>query len=244
MQRRHQKLVEESPSPGLIAGDPRRPSAKRPCGWSRRPATPTPARSSSSSTSSGNFYFIEVNARIQVEHPVTETGHRHRPDQGADPHRRRRAAAVQAGRHRAARRTPSSAASTPRTPARTSAPRRARSTNCASPAGSGVRFDSHVYAGLRHLAVLRLDDRQADRPPRRAERPSPPCSGPWANSTSPPSRTTIPLHLQIMDNQHFLPARWTPALSNAFCSPNRPSSLNTLTGAFSGGRRPPLRVRR
>ncbi len=72
MQRRHQKLIEESPAPHLAgrraAGDVRGGRAADQDGrlHQRR------HRASSSSTSTGNFYFIEVNARIQVEHPVTE----------------------------------------------------------------------------------------------------------------------------------------------------------------------------
>ncbi len=77
MQRRHQKVIEEAPAPGM----PRRLSDRdrRPLrgGRARRWATSARARSSSS-YENGEFYFIEMNTRVQVEHPVTELHHRRR----------------------------------------------------------------------------------------------------------------------------------------------------------------------
>ena len=71
MQRRHQKLIEESPAPQLSAA-PRRAM----CDAAVRLVKA--ANYSNAGTvefivdRDGNFYFIELNARIQVEHPVTE----------------------------------------------------------------------------------------------------------------------------------------------------------------------------
>ena len=75
LQRRHQKIIEEAPSPLL---DDRRRGRRWAARPSRRPraasATPAPARSSSSSpaTAPDEFFFMEMNTRLQVEHPVTE----------------------------------------------------------------------------------------------------------------------------------------------------------------------------
>ena len=70
-QRRYQKVLEESPSPFLTPElrDAMGEAAVRP---RARSTTSTPARSSSSSDQDGGFYFMEINTRLQVEHPVTE----------------------------------------------------------------------------------------------------------------------------------------------------------------------------
>jgi acetyl-CoA carboxylase biotin carboxylase subunit len=71
IQRRHQKLIEEAPSP-IVSDDLRRNISAR-----LRVAMGAIGYTNAGTVEflmdeKGNLYFIEVNARIQVEHPVTE----------------------------------------------------------------------------------------------------------------------------------------------------------------------------
>ena len=73
IQRRFQKIIEETPAPGLPRGHARG-------AWPRRPwrcAAQERYRGAGTiefvvDADSGAFYFLEMNTRIQVEHPVTE----------------------------------------------------------------------------------------------------------------------------------------------------------------------------
>ena len=71
LQRRHQKVIEESPSPA-ISEEQRADLTGAATSIAREVRYRSAGTCEFLLDESGEFYFLEVNARIQVEHPVTE----------------------------------------------------------------------------------------------------------------------------------------------------------------------------
>jgi acetyl/propionyl-CoA carboxylase alpha subunit len=77
VQRRHQKIIEESPSPAGFFGGPSGAERRSKLHQSALAVVQSVGYRGAGTVefvanASGELYFLEVNARLQVEHPVTE----------------------------------------------------------------------------------------------------------------------------------------------------------------------------
>jgi acetyl/propionyl-CoA carboxylase alpha subunit len=149
-QRRHQKLIEEAPAPGLTETERRRIH-----GMAVRLGSAAGLRNAATCEfrheGNGDFWFLEVNTRLQVEHPVTElvagvdiVQEQLRLAAGEPLSDRVRAAAERAV-------SPTSHAIELRVsaedPARGFAPAPGRVTRWRMPSGPGIRVDTAVEEG-------------------------------------------------------------------------------------------------
>ncbi|HDQ45938.1 MAG TPA: acetyl-CoA carboxylase biotin carboxylase subunit [bacterium] len=147
IQRKHQKLIEESPSPAVDSE-----LRARMVGAAIRGAESVGYRSAGTIEflldEDGRFYFMEMNTRIQVEHPVTEMVF------GVDLIKEQiRVAAGDDIRHTHAASEPLGHAIECRInaedPYHGFRPSPGRITDFHPPGGLGVRVDTHVYAGYQ-----------------------------------------------------------------------------------------------
>ncbi|MBL8825462.1 MAG: acetyl-CoA carboxylase biotin carboxylase subunit [Planctomycetaceae bacterium] len=145
MQRRHQKVVEESPAPNLNP-EIRRAICEAAVRLIREANYTNAGTVEFIVDKHGNFYFIEVNARIQVEHPVTElvTGIDLIKQQirvaAGEPLPFRQEDIKQTGCAIECRINAED-------PAKNFMPCPGKITQLYVPGGYGVRFDSHAHAG-------------------------------------------------------------------------------------------------
>jgi acetyl/propionyl-CoA carboxylase alpha subunit len=150
VQRRHQKLVEEAPAPGLSAAQ-RAALHELAVRIASAVGLTNAATAEFLLAPTGEFWFLEVNARLQVEHGVTElvTGLDIVAEQLWIAAGRTLSPAVRGAAAEATRPTRHAieVRVSAEDPARQFAPTPGRITRWAEPAGEGIRVDSGVEAG-------------------------------------------------------------------------------------------------
>lgn len=212
VQRRHQKLIEESPSP-IIDDELRRKMGE------------AAIKGASSINYEGagtieflvdkhkNFYFMEMNTRIQVEHPVSEMVY--------DVDLLRQQILVAMGEH----------VDTPpgnpqghaiefrinaEDPENNFRPSPGRIESLHYPGGFGVRVDSHIYQGYSIppfydslIAKLIVWGKNREFAINRAKRA-------LEEFTVEGIKTTIPFHLQVLNNEHFISGNFDTSFVEKF----------------------------
>jgi acetyl-CoA carboxylase biotin carboxylase subunit len=212
IQRRHQKLLEETPSPFMT------PELRAKMGTAAKAAAQIINYEGVGTVEflvdkHRNFYFMEMNTRIQVEHPVTEEVINYdlvkeqiliaagQPISGKDYEPTKHAIECRINAEDIYNNF---------------RPSPGKITSLNRPGGHGVRVDTHIYAGytippyydsmIAKLIVSAQTRQEAIVKMRRA----------LGEFIVEGVKTTIPLHLQLMENEDFINGNFTTAFMNTF----------------------------
>lgn len=214
VQRRHQKLIEESPSAAVDK------KLRKKLGRTAVAAVKSVGYVGVGTVEflldkNKNFYFMEMNTRIQVEHPITEmvTGTDLIKQQikmhagGMVPDHLKR---IELNGHSIECRINAE------DPAKNFSPSPMPITSFHMPGGKGVRIDSHVYAGYKiptyydsMIGKLIVHASSRDRAITRMRQALSECviEGP---------KTTIPYHKQILDDERFISGEYDTSFLETF----------------------------
>ncbi|QSE96993.1 acetyl-CoA carboxylase biotin carboxylase subunit [Fulvivirga lutea] len=214
IQRRHQKLLEETPSPVMSKFKKLRDKM----GDAAVKAAEAIKYEGAGTVEflvdkNGDFYFMEMNTRIQVEHPITEEV----TDYDLIKEQIKVAAGITiSGKNYTPNLFAMECRINAEDPANGFRPSPGKITNLHLPGGHGVRVDSHVYAGYTippnydsMIAKLIVSGQSREEVITRMKRA-------LSEFVIEGIKTTIPFHLKLMDDKKFQSGDFTTAFMDTF----------------------------
>ncbi len=199
-QRRHQKLIEEAPSP-IVDAKLRKKMGEASVLGAKSVGYYGPGTIEYLVDNSGEFYFMEMNTRIQVEHPVTE--------ESLQIDLIKEQISVAAGEKLTLKESPPKMHSievriNAEDPEHNFRPTPGQITSLHFPGGRGIRIDSHIYQGytipptydsmIAKLIATAPTRTEAIAKMKRA----------LEEVVIEGVKTTVPFHLWMMDNPDFI----------------------------------------
>lgn len=212
IQRRHQKLIEETPSPLITE------KIRKKMGTAAKKAAKAIKYEGAGTVEflvdkHGDFYFMEMNTRIQVEHPITEEV----TDVDLIKEQIKVAAGMKIdGKDHLPLRHAIECRINAEDPGNDFRPSPGKITNLHIPGGMGVRVDSHIYAGYvippnydSMIAKLIVRAQTREECIIRTKRA-------LQEFNIEGIKTTIPFHLKLLDDEVFNSGKFTTAFMETF----------------------------
>lgn len=212
IQRRHQKLIEETPSP-VVTDKIRKKMGEAAIAGAEAIKYEGAGTVEFLLDKHGDFYFMEMNTRIQVEHPITEEV----TDFDLIKEQIKVAAGIPiSGINYFPKLFCMECRINAEDPTKDFRPSPGKITNLHMPGGHGIRIDSHVYAGYTippnydsMIAKLIVSGQSREEVMTRMKRA-------LQEFVIEGVKTTIPFHIKLMDDEQFKSGKFTTAFLETF----------------------------